>query len=110
MNTRTGSQADTHRLRIRNAQPRLVFGLTCSAAMLIACSGCAQTAIQPELVRCTEPRPEICTMDYTPVCALVSEAGTSQWKTYANACTACSDSAVTGYRENACIADEKSQP
>lgn len=107
---RSASQQETYRTCVRTARPRSAAGLSCLAMMLIACCGCAQTGAQPELVRCTEPRPEICTMDYTPVCALVNGSGTAQWKTYANACTACSDSAVTGYRENACAAEEPGQP
>ncbi len=51
------------------------------------------------LTICTEPRPEICTMDYRPVCAQ-HEDGTL--KTYSNGCTACSDPAVIGHREGAC--------
>jgi hypothetical protein len=52
-----------------------------------------------DLIICTEPRPQICTMDYRPVCAQL-EDGT--FKTYSNGCTACSDSAVKGHREGAC--------
>jgi len=48
---------------------------------------------------CTDPRPQICTMDYRPVCAQL-EDGSS--KTYANGCTACSDQSVTAYEEGAC--------
>ena len=73
--------------------------------ILIAATGCTQAETKPGLVQCTEPRPEVCTMDYTPVCALRTGSGEEQWKTYANACTACSDAAVTGYRENACPED-----
>jgi len=75
------------------------------AVMLIAASACTQAETKPAMEQCTEPRPEVCTMDYTPVCALRTVSGKEQWKTYANACTACSDAAVTGYRENACPAD-----
>ena len=51
------------------------------------------------LVTCAEPRPEACTMHFDPVCGEVTE-GIS--KTYSNACVACSDSKVTGYRAGAC--------
>lgn len=68
---------------------------------------CCSDNVKDDLTRCTEPRPEICTMDYTPVCGLQRVSGTEQWKTYSNACTACSDSSVTGYRKDACEADEK---
>jgi hypothetical protein len=48
---------------------------------------------------CQEPRPQICTMDYQPVCAQL-EGGT--FKTYSNACTACADTLVSGHSEGAC--------
>jgi len=51
------------------------------------------------LTICEEPRPQICTMDYRPVCAQL-EDGT--FKTYSNGCTACSDPIVTGHRAGAC--------
>jgi len=51
------------------------------------------------LTVCTEPRPQMCTRDYRPVCAQLSD-GT--FKTYSNGCTACSDISVTGYRKGAC--------
>jgi len=51
------------------------------------------------LTICEEPRPQICTMDYRPVCAQL-EDGTL--KSYSNGCTACSDPVVTAHREGAC--------
>jgi hypothetical protein len=51
------------------------------------------------LTRCPEPRPQICTREYRPVCAQLSD-GT--FKTYATGCTACTDPTVTAYREGAC--------
>lgn len=47
---------------------------------------------------CEDPRPEVCTMDYRPVCGY-AESG---HKTYSNACTACSDIAVVGYTDGEC--------
>ncbi len=52
-----------------------------------------------ETVSCPEPRPQICTQDYHPVCAVRQDGS---YKTYANGCSACSDPEVTGYREGAC--------
>lgn len=52
-----------------------------------------------EMVPCTEPRPELCTQDYRPVCAVLKEGG---FKTYSNGCNACSDPSVTEYRDGAC--------
>jgi len=69
--------------------------------------GCSSASVKDDLTRCTEPRPEVCTMDYTPVCGLQRISGKEQWKTYSNACSACSDSTVVGYNKDACKADEK---
>ena len=52
-----------------------------------------------EMVACKQPRPQVCTQDYRPVCALLQDGG---FKTYSNGCNACSDPAVSGYREGAC--------
>lgn len=54
---------------------------------------------EQKMVVCTEPRPQVCTQDYRPVCAMLQD-GT--FKTYSNGCNACSDPAVTDYREGAC--------
>ena len=48
---------------------------------------------------CTDPRPEVCTMDYRPVCG---ERNDGNQKTYSNGCNACSDHKVIGYKEGAC--------
>ena len=52
-----------------------------------------------DLVICTEPRPQVCTMDYNPVCGQLQDGS---FKTYSNGCGSCSDSAVVGYREGEC--------
>ena len=48
---------------------------------------------------CTDPRPEVCTMDYTPVCG-TDNNGVAV--TYSNACGACSTLEVVSYVEGAC--------
>jgi hypothetical protein len=53
----------------------------------------------PDLVQCMEPRPQICTMIYLPVCATLRDGTT---RTYASDCVACSDPNVVGYRPNQC--------
>jgi hypothetical protein len=59
--------------------------------------------IKPVLIEeqeiCTEPRPQMCTMDYRPVCAVLKDNSS---KTYSNGCGACSDSQVKGYNDGAC--------
>ena len=52
-----------------------------------------------EFTTCKEPRPEMCTQDYRPVCA---KLGDESMKTYSNGCTACTDPKVVGYYQGAC--------
>jgi len=51
------------------------------------------------LLPCQDPRPEVCTQQYDPVCAR-HKNGTYQ--SYANACMACSYPEVQAYRADAC--------
>ena len=71
--------------------------------MLVFLAGLNITAAlageEPELAVCPEPRPQVCTMDYTPVCARHTDGS---YKTYSNGCTACSNPSVEGYLEGAC--------
>lgn len=84
--------------------------------LAIACSaGCSATsldaseAVELEYV-CEDPRPQICTMDYRPVCALrdtgvrcvTTPCPSTEWATYSNGCSACSDARVTGYVSGEC--------
>ena len=78
--------------------------------VLIALLGaCATTPgggeIPANAVQCTEPRPQICTMDYTPVCAnrcSDDSCESSEMRTYANACGACADPLVVYQQPGAC--------
>lgn len=51
------------------------------------------------LIMCEEPRPQLCTREYNPVCAALKNGST---RTAATGCTACADSEVTGYIMGAC--------
>jgi hypothetical protein len=97
--------------------PRLLLGLVVAA--LASCSG---TANDPDAeatrakgephsyVECVVPRPEACTRDYRPVCGLrdtgircVTEPCDSwETRTYGNACSACADGSVYGWRPGEC--------
>lgn len=58
--------------------------------------------IEPDdsgLQQCPDTRPEICTMDYRPVCAVL---GDGSRKTYSNGCGACADASVDVFRVGAC--------
>jgi len=48
---------------------------------------------------CTEPRPEICAMQYVPVCARFKG---DVVKTYSSGCSACSDAKVISYKPGKC--------
>lgn len=52
-----------------------------------------------DLIICSDPRPQICTREYDPVCAKLQDGSV---KTYATGCTSCSDSNVESYQKGAC--------
>lgn len=59
---------------------------------------------------CPEQRPQVCTMDYRPVCAtrdtgvrcVTAPCPSSELKTFSNACTACADPKVISYTPDEC--------
>lgn len=68
------------------------------AFLLSACS--SQKPVETvSTVQCTEPRPQVCTMEYAPVCATGVD-GTS--KHYASGCNACADDTVIEYLPGSC--------
>ena len=78
------------------------------SALLLACS--SQSGIKQELpgipqdlVFCPEIRPQMCTMQYDPVCAWHADGRSS---TKGSACSACGDSGVKGYLPGECPASE----
>ncbi len=81
--------------------------------ILIILSACATQKTAPlpaNAVHCRDPRPQICTMDYTPVCAtrdsgkrcLTTACDSTETATYANACGACADALVRYHLAGAC--------
>lgn len=95
------------RLSLRGAALVLLF-----PAGLVACqSAQPDSPIDSKIeTECREPRPEICTQEYRPVCGLrntgsrciTARCPAVEWRTYSNACHACGDPEVVGYREGAC--------
>ena len=76
--------------------------------VLLVMSGCAATEPtkfnetrqdNPKRQICSEPRPEMCTQQYDPVCGQFSQGGN---QTYSNWCSACSDKAVESYVPGEC--------
>ena len=72
--------------------------------LLFSLASCASTLPAGEATGsatnlCEEPRPQVCTMDYRPVCGTLGDASV---KTYANGCGACGDANVVSWIEGEC--------
>ena len=72
--------------------------------MAIALGACASTGAEKpmsaaEATVCQDPRPQVCTMDYRPVCGTLQDGSV---KTYANGCGACADNGVVSWIDGAC--------
>ena len=82
-------------MMIRNVYPILL------CLVLVGCAAPAanQPNPGPNATFCEDPRPEICTMDYRPVCGQLADGST---KTYSNGCGACSDPNVNSWIEGEC--------
>lgn len=85
----------------------LVFSIGLSI-VVVACVAEDNTRNEAFVV-CQDPRPEICTMNYDPVCGVREEEGKETFETYSNGCSACSHGEVRGYRPGACEADGAAQ-
>jgi hypothetical protein len=71
-----------------------------SVLLSLTLSACVSNDISTPLDKaCTDPRPQLCTRDYRPVCGVLNDG--SQ-KTYGNGCGACSDESVKGFNNGAC--------
>ena len=62
---------------------------------------CAHNTVdeRQSVTYCKDPRPQMCTRDYRPVCGLTNENTT---KTYGNACGACGDINVSQHITGKC--------
>ncbi|GGA67569.1 hypothetical protein GCM10011369_06510 [Neiella marina] len=73
--------------------------LSCCAMVFVvtACQSQPQEIQLPKgFVKCPEPRPEICTMQYEPADGLLADGTT---KSYGNACSACGDPQVIAVKK-----------
>jgi hypothetical protein len=68
-------------------------------ALALLLAGCIQQQPPATPPRCAEPRPQVCTMEYAPVCGELIAGGERQ---YSSACNACADDTVAGYRSGLC--------
>ena len=98
------------------------------AALTLVLAGCGAAAPQPDagamreradFTICGERRPEFCTQEYVPVCALRSTGvecvttpcdGALERVTKPNRCGACADAEVIGWIAGACDADPVDSP
>jgi hypothetical protein len=69
--------------------------------VLAACGGLDRPqSVAVELDQtCPQPRPQICTLEYAPVCAFLDG---KRRREFSNGCGACSDAAVVGYISGPC--------
>ena len=79
----------------------ILKGLIFTAILYLSACGATQ---QPPTMKidshqCPEVRPEMCTMDYNPVCGRSSDGSS---RTYSNDCNACSDLKVISYSLGEC--------
>jgi len=70
-----------------------VIAALATALVLAGCAG------QPDTTACTDPRPQVCTLEYNPTCAVLA---TGERKEYASPCNACADDQVASYEPGAC--------
>jgi hypothetical protein len=90
---------------IRNIYMLLKLLLPLSLSLLIvACASDEQKndINEPgalDLIICEEPRPQICTREYNPVCGSLKDGST---RTGSTGCTSCSDPEVVSYKMGAC--------
>ena len=87
----------------------LALGGLVLGGIVVLLQACGSTDTKPrrsqitesalDVVQCLEPRPQICTQVYIPVCAIMTD-GTK--RTYPSGCAACSDPSVVRYRPNRC--------
>ncbi len=76
----------------------LRFSFVIAVVCLTSCAS-SSSEPQPSMTKCEDPRPQICTMIYDPVCGVAAD-GTR--KIYASDCSACSHADVIGYEKGEC--------
>jgi len=92
---------------------RKVVG-TCACALALVAIACTSGAAPPDVITCEDPRPQMCTREYMPVCALrdtgvrcvTTPCPSTEQAEYANGCEACSDPKVIEWRTGSCPAPQ----
>ncbi len=92
-------------------------------ATIVACTQTAPVAspesgirgmVESSAGQCTDPRPQACTREYAPVCAIrdtglrcmTTPCPSSEYRSYPNACEACADPRVRSWKAGACPDDQ----
>lgn len=80
---------------------RLVERLFVILLVSLELGACAakEPALPADIVQCRDPRPEVCTMEWNPVCGVLEDGSR---KTYPTGCTACSHNEVVGWLAGEC--------
>lgn len=78
----------------------------CLVALLASLGACSSNPSESTMLPaaanlCEQPRPQVCTMQYLPVCGTLNDGGV---KTFASGCSACSDARVVSWVEGECPA------
>jgi hypothetical protein len=68
-------------------------------AVLVLLAGCSSPPPPSLATPCPDIRPQVCTMEYAPVCARLVAGGTRQ---YSSGCNACADDAVASHVAGPC--------
>ena len=78
------------------------------SGLILICvvSGCGlnQQPTPSLFTQCELPRPQVCTMEYAPVCATLIAGATRE---YSSGCNACADDAVAAYLPGPCPGEEE---
>jgi len=77
-----------------------LFAVVLFSVCQFSCAN-TQEVLMPDvkLIQCSEPRPEVCTQHYQPVCGFEHD---DNHKTFPNACTACSNPEIVSYYDGKC--------
>ncbi|MFV0477923.1 MAG: hypothetical protein ACK5ME_08820 [Parahaliea sp.] len=75
-----------------------------STILLLCACGNQQPSVAKPLSdnACDEPRPQVCTMEYNPVCGVISDG---QRQSYSSPCNACAHDEVTSFEPGRCEGD-----
>ncbi|MEM1141179.1 MAG: hypothetical protein AAF671_07695 [Pseudomonadota bacterium] len=78
-----------------------ILAVVFAPVLAVSLSNCTS---QPDLEsspvgQCATPRPQVCTMQYAPVCATHSD---QHQETHSSACNACADDSVISYLPGTC--------